>query len=128
MKFTVVAHTPEDYRTWLEQQQTPAAAPEPGSDAAAGAEIFIAQCTRCHAVDGLLDANGEEVLGAIDAPNLTHFRDRECFAGCMLPTTDENLRRWLANPPAVKAGSKMPDLGLTPEQIDQLIAFLDTLR
>jgi cytochrome c oxidase subunit 2 len=46
----------------------------------------------------------------------------------MLETTDENLRRWLADPPAVKAGSKMPDLGLSGEQIDQLIAFLNTLR
>lgn len=128
MRFTVVAHAPDDYQAWLAQQKTPAAVPEPGSDAAAGAEIFAAQCTQCHVVDGLLDANGEPVLGAIDAPNLTHVASRECFAGCMLPTTDENLRRWLENPPAVKAGSKMPNLGLSAEQIDQLVAFLNTLR
>jgi cytochrome c oxidase subunit 2 len=42
--------------------------------------------------------------------------------------TEDNLRRWLANPPAVKAGSKMPNLGLTADQIDRLIAFLNTLR
>jgi cytochrome c oxidase subunit 2 len=103
--------------------------PERGTDAAAGAEVFVTvQCIRCHAVDGLLDSQGEPVLGSNGAPNLTHFASRACFAGCMLETTDENLRRWLENPPAVKAGSKMPDLGLSPEQIDQLIAFLNTLR
>ncbi|HEY7755601.1 MAG TPA: cytochrome c oxidase subunit II transmembrane domain-containing protein [Actinomycetota bacterium] len=128
MKFTVVAHTPSDFARWVEQNQAPAPIPEPGSDAAAGAEIFAAQCIACHMVDGLLDAEGEPILGSNGAPNLTHFAARECFAGCMLETTDENLRRWLADPPAVKAGSKMPDLGLSGEQIDQLIAFLNTLR
>ncbi|MGZ5351710.1 MAG: cytochrome c oxidase subunit II [Actinomycetota bacterium] len=124
MKFTVVAHTPEDYRTWLEGQQAPAA---PGGERTA-LDIFTAQCTQCHTIDGLLDANGEPIVGANDAPNLTHFASRECFAGCMLATNDGNLRRWLENPPAVKAGSKMPDLGLSAEEIERLIAFLNTLE
>jgi cytochrome c2 len=46
----------------------------------------------------------------------------------MLATSDGNLRRWLENPPAVKAGSKMPDLGLSAEEIERLIAFLNTLE
>jgi cytochrome c oxidase subunit 2 len=45
----------------------------------------------------------------------------------MLETTDENLRRWLENPPAVKAGSWMPDYGLSEQEIDQLVAFLSSL-
>jgi cytochrome c oxidase subunit 2 len=46
----------------------------------------------------------------------------------MLETTEENLRRWLDDPPAVKPGSYMPDYGLSSEEIDQLIAFLETLE
>jgi cytochrome c oxidase subunit 2 len=133
MRFTVVAHTPQEFQGWLEDQRAAAASPAPDSDAAAGLQVFLeagrAGCTECHAVDGLQDpATGEPVLGSHNGPNLTHFASRECFAGCMLETTDENLRRWLDNPPAVKAGSYMPDYGLTPEQIDQLIAFLNTLQ
>ena len=42
--------------------------------------------------------------------------------------TPENIKAWLDNPPAIKAGSWMPDYGLTPEQIDALTAYLLTLK
>ena len=127
MKFEVVAHTPEDFDAWVAQQQQPAELPAPGTEAAAGVDLFLSTCTGCHAIDGLVDANGNPVA-ANGGPNLTHFESRQCFAGCMLANTDENLRRWLQNPPAVKAGSWMPDYGLSNEQIDALIAFLDSLK
>jgi cytochrome c oxidase subunit 2 len=131
MKFTVVAHTPEDYAAWVAEQQQPAA--EPTGDAVAGRDAFLnaipGGCVRCHAVDGLTDAQGQDVVGASDGPNLTHFNSRECFAGCILRNdSDEDLRRWLADPPAVKAGSWMPDYGLSDQQIDDLIAYLRTLN
>jgi cytochrome c oxidase subunit 2 len=129
MKFTVVAHEPADFETWLADQKAPA---ESGGDVAAGIEAFTAQrqggsCTACHAVDGLVGPDGEEIAGSNGGPNLTHFASRDCFAGCMLETNDENLRRWLDDPPAVKAGSWMPDYGLTGQEIDDLIAFLNSL-
>jgi cytochrome c oxidase subunit 2 len=89
--------------------------------------VFLSQCTGCHAIAGLEDPNGNPLV-ANGGPNLTHFASRDCFAGCMMPTTDENLRRWLEDPPAVKAGSWMPDYGLSEQEIDQLIAFLDSLE
>jgi cytochrome c oxidase subunit II len=130
MRFVVVAHTPAEFEQWVADQQAPAgqldgAAPE-------GLQVFLeagpAGCTQCHAVNGLRDANGEPVRGSIDAPNLSHFASRDCFAGCIFENTDENLRRWLADPPAMKPGSWMPDYKLTSEEIDQLIAFLNTLE
>jgi cytochrome c oxidase subunit 2 len=127
MKFTVVAHTPEDFDAWVAGQQQPAALAERGGDAVAGQAVFLGTCTGCHAVAGLEDPNGNPLI-ANGGPNLTHFASRECFAGCMLATTDENLRRWLENPPAVKAGSWMPDYGLSEQELDQLVAFLDSLE
>jgi cytochrome c oxidase subunit 2 len=53
---------------------------------------------------------------------------RDTIAGGYLEYSPENLTRWLANPPEVKPGSYMPDLGLTQEEIDSLIAFLETLE
>jgi cytochrome c oxidase subunit 2 len=129
MRFTVVAHTPEDFERWVRDQQAPAASPGPGSAAARGAEIFGGgQCVNCHSISGLQAPNGEPVLGSNGAPNLTHLMSRECFRGCTMPITEENLRRWLRNPQAVEAGSWMVlHPPLTEDQIDDLIAFLTTL-
>jgi cytochrome c oxidase subunit 2 len=131
MKFTVVAHTPEDFEAWVAAQRAPAAMPSVGTPAAAGAEVFAGQCIACHAIDGLQGPDGQPIpiqQQSNNGPNLTHFASRGCFAGCMLETNDENLRRWLEDPPSVKAGSWMPSYNLTPEQIDQLIAYLNSLR
>jgi cytochrome c oxidase subunit 2 len=127
MKFTVVAHDPAGFDTWVAGQQAPSAVPTPGGPAEAGVGVFLANCTGCHAIAGLEDANGNPIT-ANGGPDLTHFASRECFAGCMLETTDENLRRWLENPPVVKAGSWMPDYGLSEQEIDQLIAYLNGLE
>lgn len=127
MKFAVVAHTPEDYDAWLRGQQADAVMPESGSLAATGMDVFLGQCIACHAVQGLEDANGNPVV-ANGGPNLTHFASRECFAGCWLQNDDpEELAAWLDNPAAVKQGSWMPDYGLTPEEIDAVVAYLQGL-
>ncbi len=133
MKFEVVAHTPEDFERWVADQQAPARAPEPGSDAAAGLDVFMSplptggSCIDCHAIAGVEGPNGQPLL-ANGGPDLTHLMSRGCFRGGTLATTDANLARWLADPPAVEAGSFMPDYGLSAEQIDKLVAFLNTLE
>lgn len=128
MKHVVVAHTPQDFDRWVADQQADAAVPEPGTDAAAGAAIFVNQCTQCHAIEGLQDENGEPVAGNNGGPNLTHLMSRECFRGCTLPLNDGNLRAWLEDPREIEAGSFMPDYGLSPEELDQMVAFLNTLE
>lgn len=128
MKFAVVAHTPADYETWLRNQQADALTPQPGSLAATGLDVFLnGQCIACHAVGGLEDANGNPVV-ANGGPDLTHFASRECFAGCWLDSANaEELATWLDNPAAVKQGSWMPDYGLTPAEIDALVAYMQSL-
>jgi len=133
MKFTVVAHTPDDFQRWVAEQQAPTPVPEPGSDAAAGLEVFLSRlpsgggCTDCHAIAGIEGPNGQPILNN-GGPNLTHLMSRQCFRGCTLATTDANLRRWMEDPSAIEAGSFMPDYGLSAEQLDQLVAFLNTLE
>ena len=128
MRFTVVAHTPEDYATWVQEQQQAVAPQPPTGPAGAGVQTFRQVCTACHAVNGLVDDQGQPIPPSNNAPDLTHFASRDCFAGCILATNDENLRRWLENPPAVKAGSLMPDYDLSEQQITELIAYLNTLQ
>ena len=77
-------------------------------------------CASCHSVTGIS-------AGTV-GPNLTHLHQRDVFAGAIFALNDENLRRWLRNPPGQKPGSIMPNLNLSEDEITKLIAYLDTLK
>jgi cytochrome c oxidase subunit 2 len=124
MRARAVALTEEEFASWVSSQQEPAPQPTEGSEAAAGLDVFLNRCTQCHTVDPFNVVALDEFSG----PDLTHFMSRDTIAGGYLEYSPENLTRWLANPPEVKPGSYMPDLGLTQEEIDSLIAFLETLE
>jgi cytochrome c oxidase subunit 2 len=100
---------------------------DPVLDRAMGAELFVAKgCSGCHTISGLEGANGKV------GPNLTHLFSRKRFAGAVFELNDRNVRRWLRNPSELKPmnptnGQGMPDLGLTEDEITQLIAYLETL-
>ncbi|MBW3605945.1 MAG: c-type cytochrome [Actinobacteria bacterium] len=128
MRFDVIAHEPAEFDQWIADQAEPAEAAEDGL-AAEGEELFQSQqCIACHAIDGYEAAAGTAAEVRI-GPNLTHFASRRTFAGGVFDVNDEaQLKAWLANPQAVKAGSQMPNLGLTDDQIDALTAYLYTLE
>ncbi len=121
MRVVVVAKTQEEFDQWVKQQQ---AGPVEPTEALAqqGQQILSAgACIGCHTISGTA-ANGKT------GPNLTHAGSRAWIAGGMLNNTEGNLRRWLANPPAVKPGSIMPNLNLTKTEIDALTAYLQSLK
>jgi cytochrome c oxidase subunit II len=132
MKFRIIALDAAAWQQWVANEKQPAATPPPGSIAQQGMQFFFGtgpageggQCIQCHSIGGT-DA------AATAAPNLTHFAatTHECFAGCDFATVDEAaLKAWLTDPNAVKLGAKMPDYGLTPQQIDALVAYLYSLK
>jgi cytochrome c oxidase subunit 2 len=129
MKLRVLALDAEHWQQWVANEKQPGATPPPGSLAQQGMQLFLGtngeggQCIQCHAIGGTEAA-------ATAAPNLTHFAaaTHACFAGCDFVTADqEALRAWLEDPNAVKLGAKMPDYGLTEDQIDALMAYLYSL-
>lgn len=80
-------------------------------------------CVACHAIPAPVNSNG--TIG----PSLAGFANHPTFVpGLNLENNQANLRRWLANPPGVKPGTQMPNLGLRPDEIDSLIMFLQTLK
>ena len=88
MRMEIVALDDADFQTWIDNQLEPYQAPDPGTLAAEGEGEFIAQCARCHQVDGLLDVNGDPVVSHPEdqvysgaAPNLTNLMTRNTFAG-----------------------------------------------
>ena len=110
-----------------------------------GLVLFRQQCSRCHQASGINEdiyVGADQVSGA--APDLTMFANRTTYAGGIFdlyhPDGTVNrpqLEAWLRNPPAEKAMAPnsddptlsrgMPDLGLTEDQIDDLVEFLLTL-
>jgi cytochrome c oxidase subunit 2 len=46
----------------------------------------------------------------------------------MFENTPENVAAWLADPPGVKPGAKMPDYGLSSDEIQKLVAYLESLE
>ena len=86
------------------------------------------------------------------APNLTHFASRGAFAGAIFDLWDDaddsgevdideiggvfnvaDLEAWLRDPPGEKPMASgqsrgMPDLDLTDQAIDELVAYLETLE
>lgn len=125
----------EEFEAWVEAQQQPAQVPAEGTPEWDGLQVFVNKgCNACHAVDfadnefGVEDSVRPE--GAFRGPDLTHFASRNVFAGAYLPYEgleyEDALAQWLANPPEVKPGSFMPNLGLTGQEIEDLIAWLES--
>jgi cytochrome c oxidase subunit II len=153
MQMRVVALEPGEFETWAQGQQEPQDA---ATDelAAQGQETFTNVCSGCHLVSGhnddVFDPEGIPLVAGA-APNLTHFATRGAFAGGIFDLwldldgngvvdPDEiggrlnrtDLEAWLRNPPAMKPMAAdqergMPNLGLSEEDIDALVAYLETL-
>jgi cytochrome c oxidase subunit 2 len=121
MKLRVIAHPKDEFEQWLVDQGDAATSPT-DSLAAEGESLFLeGECINCHAIGG---TDAQARVG----PDLTHYASRTTFAGAMFENNTENLRAWLDDPPAVKPGAKMPDYGLSAEEIDALIAYLQSLE
>lgn len=120
MRFTVVAEDPAQYADWEKAQLAPAVAPT--GEAAKGLAVFEQMsCVACHAIQGTSAT-------ARVAPDLTHFASRQQFGGGVAQNTPENLHRWLANPQDVKPGVLMPNFKFTDEQVNELVAYFETLK
>src|SRR3989304_4818403 len=77
-----------------------------------GAALFVTKgCVVCH-VNG--NVQESESFSLSIGPDLTRYSNDPAF-----------LAGWLADPADVRPGTKMPDLGLKPDEIDALIAFLN---
>lgn len=121
MRIKVIASPQAEFQQWVQAQQAAAAAP--ANDAARqGQQVFLrSACVGCHTIQGTA---AQGTIG----PNLTHFASRRTFAGASFENTPENLAAWIDNPPALKPGTLMPKVGLSQEEIQQVVAYLLSLK
>jgi cytochrome c oxidase subunit 2 len=132
MRARVQALAPAEYEQWLEAQQAPASLPAEGTPEYDGYQVFLNKaCIQCHTVR-FDDETASNIIAdeAFNGPDLTHFASRNVFAGAIFPeegqSREDGLKQWLADPPNEKPGSFMPNLALTEQEIDDLIAWLES--
>lgn len=136
MRFVVVAHEPDEFEDWLTAQREPAAEPaepaevaDPAPDAyddpeqiLRGREVFMsASCVYCHTIAGT------EATGTF-GPDLTHLASRDYLAAGTIPNQRGHLAGWLVDPQAIKPGSHMPGTDLSGEDLQALLAYLESLE
>lgn len=119
MGLRVIVEEPAAFERWVAAQKTPP--PEPTGAAAEGKAVYArSACVGCHAIRGVS-------AGAL-GPDLTHFGGRSLFGAGLWPTTPEHVEAWLKDPPALKPGSKMPNLNLSDAEAGALTAYLLSLK
>jgi cytochrome c oxidase subunit 2 len=123
MLITLVVQTPDEYATWITGALAEAnRLNDPATKK--GRETFLSlACVGCHTVQGTIAA------GKV-GPDLTHIASKKTgiAGGAGGPVNEENLSKWIKNPPAVKPGTLMPNLGLSDEQIHDIVQWLLTLK
>lgn len=119
MLLRVYVDTPEQFQAWIQSQQK-LAVDDP--KVAAGKEVFEKQsCINCHRVAGTV-ANGRF------GPDLTHMMSRDTLASGIVENTPANLRKWIGDPATFKTGCLMPAMQLNDKELDEVTAYLATLK
>ncbi len=121
MRFDLVAEDPASFDRWVaEQKSVPAPPTDPKLKT--GATTFLtAGCIACHRIQG---SPAQAQIG----PDLTHVASRARIVSGMLENTPENMSRWISDPQAVKTDARMPNLKLKSDQVEVLVAYLQSLR
>jgi cytochrome c oxidase subunit 2 len=119
MMLRVIAHPPEEFDAWVAQQRQPAAEV---ASAAAGRDLFQSvACINCHRIGGT-------VADGVFGPDLTHLMSRETIAAGAALNTPEMLQAWITDPDTIKPGVLMPAMKLENDEIEQIVAYLTTLK
>jgi cytochrome c oxidase subunit 2 len=121
MALTVVAEPSGQFEQWLAAQRQPAPPPTTPEQSRGLAVVERGPCALCHSIQGTS-------AGARTAPDLTHFATRSTIAAGTAPNTRGYLGGWIADPQHLKPGNRMPATALSSEDLQAVIAYLETLR
>ena len=119
MLIRVVVHPPDEFDSWAREQQQSASI---ATTAVEGQKAFFANsCVNCHTIRGT-SARGKF------GPDLTHLMNRETLGAGAVTNTPDNLRLWVRDPQKFKVGCLMPNMQLTDQEVNQIAAYLQTLK
>lgn len=121
MLLVVVAEPADAFTTWLSDQAEPAQAVT-DAPLVSGKEVFTqGGCANCHTI------RGTEATGNL-GPDLTHLASRRTLAAGILENNRGNLGGWIVNPQQLKPGNKMPPTSLSGTELQDLLAYLQSLQ
>ena len=119
MRLRVMVDSAAGFDAWVARQQGGPAPVAAGSPEERGRQVFArSACIACHTMEDVPAARA--VLG----PNLTHVGSRTMIGSAMMDNSADHLSQWISNSAAMKPGSKMPPMALTPEDLTALVAYL----
>ncbi|MBP2310600.1 cytochrome c oxidase subunit II [Azospirillum melinis] len=121
MALDVLAMPRDRFDAWRAAQLS--SAPAPGDALQEqGRQVFLSSaCVMCHTIHGTSAASRV-------GPDLTHVAGRLSLAAGTLPYNKGNLAGWIADPQRIKPGTRMPVTGLSPDQLQGVVAYLDSLK
>jgi cytochrome c2 len=101
-----------------------APAVQPGTPEFEGMQLIAQKpCVGCHIIPGIPGATG--TVG----PNLAGVASRPKIAGGAVNNSGpDDLKKWILNPPALKPGTLMPNVGLTDDEATKIVAYLELLK
>lgn len=121
MLLRVYVDPPAQFAAWVKNQEQPAVESQ-SPEAVAGRHVFESEaCMNCHTI------RGTAATGRF-GPDLTHLMSRSTLAAGAVPNTEANLREWIQDPDHFKPGSLMPAMKLNNQQLDEVTAYLETLK
>jgi cytochrome c oxidase subunit II len=119
MLLRVFVHPRDEWERWVTAQQQPAAH-DPA--VARGQAVFESTaCINCHTIRGTV-ATGRF------GPDLTHLMSRETLGAGVALNTREHVKIWVNDPSVMKPGALMPAMNLAQNDLNDLVAYLTTLR
>jgi cytochrome c oxidase subunit 2 len=121
MSLVVVVDSYPNFIKWWDHQLQPAATPTTPLALAGYKYVTSGPCSSCHNIGGTT-ASGQV------APDLTHIASRKSIAAGTLPMSEGNLYGWVEDPQSLKPGVRMPTIGLAPDQLHAVVAYLETLK
>jgi cytochrome c oxidase subunit 2 len=121
MAFDIIAQSPDEFEAWYRQQLKPAADPT-SPETEHGRTVFLSQaCSLCHTIRGT-------IAGGTTAPDLTHLASRSTIAAGALKNNVANLTAWVLDAQKIKPGCRMPPNLMNSTDLNDLIAYLETLQ
>lgn len=121
MRMLVVAEPEEQFQAWLTAARASAPAPV-YEEQKRGQQVFLSTtCVMCHTINGT-------TAGARVGPDLTHVAGRRILAAGAIPNTKGHMAGWIVDPQRIKPGTKMPQNPLRPDQLRDLLEYLQMLK
>jgi cytochrome c oxidase subunit II len=121
MGFSIVAESSEAFVQWERDQLRSAHNPD-NPEESRGQQVFLSHpCILCHTIRG---TNAGSNVG----PDLTHIASQQMIAAETLPNTPGALAGWIIDPQRIKPGTQMPPNPMDPDDLQALLAYLESLR